>query len=78
VIEVADTSAEFDRHIKVPRYARAGIAELWLVDLERDAIVVYQGPAGDAYQHVQIFRRGETMALAIAEGTHVQVQAILG
>jgi Uma2 family endonuclease len=78
VIEVADTSAEFDRQIKMPRYARGGVAELWLVDLERDAVVVYQDPVGDAYQHVQVFRRGETIALGAAEKTRVQVQSILG
>src|SRR5918911_3268031 len=48
VIEVADTSAEFDRQIKVPRYARGGGAELWVVDLERDVVVVYRDPAGEA------------------------------
>src|SRR5437764_5241491 len=42
VIEVADTSAEFDRLMKVPRYARGGVAELWLGDLERDVVVVYR------------------------------------
>src|SRR5216684_8251839 len=48
VIEVADTSAEFDRLIKAPRYARGGVAELWLIDLERDVLVAYRDPAGDA------------------------------
>jgi len=48
VIEVADSSAEFDRQIKMPRYARGGVAELWLVDLERDVVVVYQNPMGDS------------------------------
>jgi len=78
VIEVAGGSAEFDRQIKMPRYARGGVAELWLVDLERDVVVVYQNPVGDSYQHVQVFRRGETIALGPAEGTRVQVQSILG
>ena len=78
VIEVADTSAEFDRQIKMPRYARGGVAELWLVDLERDVVLVYRDPMGDAYQHVQVFRRGESIALGAAEGTRVQVQSILG
>ena len=78
VIEVADSSAEFDRQIKMPRYARGGVAELWLVDLQRDVVVVYQNPMGDSYQHVQVFRRGETIALGLAEGTRIQVQSILG
>src|SRR6266704_702353 len=46
VIEVADTSAEFDRQIKAPRYALGGVRELWLVDLEREVVVVYHDPTG--------------------------------
>jgi Uma2 family endonuclease len=78
VIEVGDTSAEFDRQIKMPRYARGGVAELWLVDLQRDVVVVYQDPVGDAYQHVQAFRRGEAIPLGVAQGERVPVQSILG
>jgi Uma2 family endonuclease len=33
VIEVADTSVEYDRSIKIPLYARAGVPEAWLVHL---------------------------------------------
>ena len=78
VIEVAETSAEFDRQIKVPRYARGGVAELWLVDLERDVVVVYRDPAGEAYQQVQVFHRGETLTIAALGGPGVPVHAILG
>jgi Uma2 family endonuclease len=78
VIEVADTSAEFDRLIKVPRYARGGVAELWLVDLERDVVVAYRDPAGDAYQHLQVFRPDDTITTAALHGPGVSVRAILG
>ncbi len=78
VIEVADTSAEYDRQIKMPHYARGGIAELWLVDLERDVVVVYQNPTGDSYQHVQVFHQGDSITLGTLQGPRVPVQAILG
>jgi Uma2 family endonuclease len=35
VIEVADTSADFDRTVKIPLYGRMGIPEAWLVDIAR-------------------------------------------
>jgi Uma2 family endonuclease len=38
VVEVADTSFRYDRDIKIPLYARAGIAETWLVDLLNDSV----------------------------------------
>jgi Uma2 family endonuclease len=77
IVEVADSSAEFDRQIKVPRYARSGVAELWLVDLEREVVVVYRDPSGDAYQHVQLFHRGETILVGTVRGPEIEVAAIL-
>jgi len=34
IIEVADSSLEYDRDVKAPIYANAGIPEYWLVDLD--------------------------------------------
>ena len=49
-VEVADTSAAYDRDVKVPLYAQAGIPEVWLIDLSANRIEVYARPQGDAYQ----------------------------
>lgn len=61
VIEVADTSLEHERDIKVPLYARAGIPELWLVDLVGDRIAVHRLPEPDGYRDVSIRTRGDTL-----------------
>ena len=44
LIEVADTSLEYDREIKLPRYAAAGIPEVWVVNLVENIIEVYREP----------------------------------
>jgi Uma2 family endonuclease len=44
VIEVADTSLKRDRNAKLRSYARAGIGEYWIVNLESRAIEVYTDP----------------------------------
>ena len=49
-VEVADTSAGYDRAVKVPLYAQAGIPEVWLIDLSANRIEVYARPQGEAYQ----------------------------
>ena len=50
VIEVADTSDEYyDRQVKVPLYAQAGIPEVWLVDLTAGSVTVYREPSPDGY-----------------------------
>lgn len=64
VVEVADTSLDFDRDVKVPRYAAAGIAEVWLVALEADYVEVYRGPEPDGYAEIVRHRRGEALTVA--------------
>ena len=58
-VDVAEASASYDRRVKVPLYARAGIPEIWLVDLERQTITVYRDPSPQGYRLVRTVRRGE-------------------
>ncbi|MBT9166006.1 MAG: hypothetical protein DDT25_00670 [Chloroflexi bacterium] len=53
VIEVAEASADYDRGIKVPLYARGGILEVWLVNLEGEATEVYQSPSPEGYHEME-------------------------
>lgn len=50
VIEVADTSYEFDKAEKLPLYAENGIPEAWIVDLRTKAIEIYREPCGNSYR----------------------------
>jgi Uma2 family endonuclease len=50
IVEVADTSADLDRAVKVPLYARAGIPEFWIVDLAAKAVDVYQDGSAEGYR----------------------------
>jgi Uma2 family endonuclease len=58
LIEVADTSLEFDREKKLPAYGRAGIDESWLVNLEEETIEVYREPQLAGYHSITILRAG--------------------
>jgi Uma2 family endonuclease len=49
LVEVADSSAAYDGRIKLPLYARHGIAEVWLFDLSAEALDVYTSPNSGAY-----------------------------
>jgi Uma2 family endonuclease len=61
IVEVADTSARYDRLRKIPNYARAGIPEVWLVDLSEDRVEQYREPRGDAYVDRQVLGAGGTL-----------------
>ncbi len=50
LIEVADTSLEYDREVKLPRYAAAGIPEVWIVNLRTRQVEAYHDPRDGAYQ----------------------------
>jgi len=66
LVEVADSSLRFDRTVKLPLYARAGIAELWVVDLKRRAVDAYREPAGNEYGETTTHQPGEKAALVLA------------
>jgi Uma2 family endonuclease len=78
IIEVADTTLGYDRQVKVPLYAKAGIAEVWIVNLSDEQIEIYSGLAGGAYQTTPVFRRdAEARAHTIAN-LSVSVADVLG
>ncbi len=62
LIEVADTTIDDDRNVKSVCYARAGIIELWIVDINAELIEVYRNPGPNGYESIQQFRRGESIS----------------
>ena len=62
LIEVADSSAQFDRTAKLAAYARAGIPEVWIVARPERRIEAYTEPAGGSYATVRSFSPGESVA----------------
>ena len=59
LVEVSDSSARFDRSVKLPLYASHGICEVWIVDIGSRAIEVYQNPEGREYRDRSLLREGE-------------------
>jgi Uma2 family endonuclease len=78
VIEVADASAEYDREVKIPLYARAAIPEAWLVRLPSDLIEVYRRPSPRGYADLRTVGRGDTLTPLALEGIALEVNEILG
>lgn len=52
VVEIADTSLIYDRDVKMPLYARHGVPEAWLVDIERGVLTRYREPRADTYAQI--------------------------
>ena len=52
LVEVSDSSLAFDRGFKLEIYAKAGIREVWIVDLTTNGVLVHRRPSGGSYQSV--------------------------
>ena len=78
VVEVADTTVETDRNIKIPLYARAGIPEAWIVNIPEERIEIYSDPEGESYGQIKRFGRGRRARSQTLEGLSVGVDEVLG
>jgi Uma2 family endonuclease len=78
LVEVSDSTVGFDRDVKVPNYARSGIQEVWLWDLEVNCLEVYRCPTVNGYTSMQKFERGEMVAPLAFPEFEVSVDFILG
>lgn len=78
VIEVADSSLEFDRTVKLPLYAEAGIRELWIVNLIDERLEVYRKPQLEgSYAEPLALESGEAVEPLAFPGLKLAVCEIL-
>lgn len=68
-IEVADTSISYDREVKLPLYAGAGIREYWLINLGKEQIEVHTEPVGNDYQSRKLVNKTGNLILPVTGGT---------
>lgn len=73
VIEVADSTYNYDRKIKAPLYARAGVPELWIVDCQNRRVEVHTDAKADVYENVTIADDTVTLAPRLAGNIRVRL-----
>jgi Uma2 family endonuclease len=77
LIEVADTSVEYDREKKLPVYGHAGVSEVWIVNLQELLLEVYREPTSTGYQSVMRLREGDKISPLAFPDIVVDVKALL-
>lgn len=75
IVEVADTTLEYDLEIKRLLYAQAGVVELWVVDINRREVHVFREPEFDYTIHT-ILTKHEYAAVAVLGGVGFPVAAL--
>ena len=62
LIEVSDSTLDYDREEKIPAYGRAGVAEVWIVNLVNPGVEVYSDPHFNGYGSKTILHPGDQIA----------------
>ena len=76
LIEVSDSTLAYDRDLKIPLYAAADIAEVWLLDVQAATVTVYREPEGNRYRVEETFRSGDTIPVAAFPGESIAVSEL--
>ena len=59
LVEVSDSTLELDQEDKIPAYGRAGIAEVWIVNLNELTVEIYREPNFTGFSSKTVLRAGE-------------------
>lgn len=76
VVEVSDATLNFDVRQKLSLYARFGIAEYWVVDVNARMILIHSGPAGDNYTLRTMATFGDRITAATIPGLTVSTDGL--
>lgn len=77
LVEVADSSLQYDRRAKIPFYAEIGVREVWLIDLVHDRLEAHTQPAPDGYRVTRRFEPGESVEPSAFPGLRVEAARII-
>jgi len=78
LIEVSDTTLEYDSKVKVPLYAHSGIPEVWIINLKDERVEMFAAPSGGAYQTTATFSRDEEIQSNSLAALRLKVAEIFG
>lgn len=89
IVEVSDTSGDYDRTVKLRRYAGARIPETWVLNLTgahelitpeaqgEPVLEVYRKPIAGGYTEVRLLRRGDRIAPEALPDVEIPVDELL-
>ena len=78
VIEVSDTTFLYDLNVKLKRYAKAGVPEVWIENLKKDLLLVFRSPAGETYGTTLTLKRRDAVSVSAFPEAVFQVEDFLG
>jgi Uma2 family endonuclease len=77
IVEVADTTLNYDRTVKAGIYARLGVREYWIADLNADSLLRHTKPTLGIYREVASFSRGQRLSPELLPDWSIAVDDLL-
>lgn len=78
LIEVSDSSLDYDRSEKIPRYATAHIPEVWIIDVHGETIEQYSEPRTGTYRTIHLLKSGDLIPSIRLPSVQASLDYILG
>jgi Uma2 family endonuclease len=77
LIEVSDSSLDYDRGVKLPLYARHRVAEVWIVDLDNKVVRFFRGNDGTSYTDITASETPRATPVAALPGAMIDLSGLL-
>ena len=77
LVEVADTTLRYDATTKRDLYARAGVPECWVLDVNGRQLIVHRNPIQGHYEHIATLSENDTVSLQSRPDASVSVAELL-
>ncbi|MBK8118426.1 MAG: Uma2 family endonuclease [Sulfuritalea sp.] len=77
IVEVSDTTLAYDRDVKLSLYARHGIPEVWLLDVNAGELTVYREPAEGQYRLIRKPTRAEAVSPTLVPAVAISLAEVL-
>ena len=77
LVEISDTTRAFDLSVKAALYARAGIVEYWVLDINGRRMVVHREPEAGVYRSVIAYGEEESVTPLAAPSAALRVGDVL-
>lgn len=78
IVEVSDSTLKYDRDVKLTLYARHGIPEVWLIDLQQNRLTQYRDPTPQGYRRSCMAAATDVVEPAELPGLAVRVSEVFG
>lgn len=78
IVEVSDSTLEYDRNRKLPLYAEAEIPEVWLVNAQNETVEIHTQPRGGIYSLIRVLRRGDAVRCESVPNLQIEIDKIFG